>query len=79
VPNIESRCNQLKLGHPPFPSTKPFVFSSALIANIVLSTWVPELFARESGLPRRLRQPEIVWVAPLSQKLAQPRNAEEFL
>jgi hypothetical protein len=24
-------------------------------------------------------QPEIVWVTPLSQKLAQPRNTEEFL
>ena|SRR5215471_1995899 len=43
-----------------------------------LGTGMHILFARESELPRRLRQPEIVRVAPLSQKLAQPRNTEEF-
>lgn len=45
-------------------------------------TWVPERIPdlRESqGIPDELRQPEIVWIAPLSQKLAQPRNTEEFL
>src|ERR1700693_3260239 len=39
-----------------------------------LASRLRELFAY-----RRSGQPEIVWVTPLSHKLAQPRNTEEFL
>jgi hypothetical protein len=63
VPNIESRCNQLKLGHPPFQ----------LPTRIRKAGGVPDTSEKQKGKARKVKQ-QIQW--ELRSKAKNERGGE---